>query len=57
MLLDDYEVLIGIEHLSRIETATSISFDCETLQLHPEQGKLRLLQLGSTVRKLSLIHI
>ena len=54
-MFDDYEVLIGIEHLSRIETATSISFDCETLQLHPEQGKLRLLQLGSTVRKLVVV--
>ena len=49
--IDDYTTYIGLEHLDKISTATSICFDCETLQLRPEMGKLRLLQLGSTARR------
>ena len=48
---DFYTTYIGLEHLDKINTATSICFDCETLQLRPEAGKLRLLQLGSTARR------
>ena len=46
-----YSVLHGVEHLHKLTTCTSICFDTETLQLKPESGKLRLLQLGSTARK------
>ena len=45
-----YKIFHGIQHLDKIETAASVCFDVETLQLQPEQGKLRLLQLGSGVR-------
>ena len=41
-------VLLGIEHLKTLATATTICFDTETLQLQPERNKLRLIQLGST---------
>ncbi len=53
--MTDYTTYIGIEHLERLNTATSICFDCETLQLKPEIGKLRLLQLGSTARKVVVV--
>ena len=43
----DYSVYYGISELKRLRTAHSIAFDTETLQLQPEEGKLRLLQLGS----------
>ena len=49
--MSDYTVHFGIEHLKKLTTCTSICFDTETLQLKPESGKLRLLQLGSTARK------
>ena len=49
--MSDYSVLHGVEHLHKLTTCTSICFDTETLQLKPESGKLRLLQLGSTARK------
>ena len=49
--MSDYSVLHGVEHLHKLTTSTSICFDTETLQLQPESGKLRLLQLGSTARK------
>ena len=49
--MSDYSVLHGVEHLHKLATCTSICFDTETLQLKPESGKLRLLQLGSTARK------
>jgi len=45
-----YKIFHGIQHLDKIETATSVCFDTETLQLQPERGKLRLLQLGSGAR-------
>ena len=44
------QVFHGIQHLDKIETAASVCFDVETLQLQPERGKLRLLQLGSGAR-------
>ena len=44
------QVFQGIEHLSKISTAQSLCFDTETLQLQPERGRLRLLQLGARDR-------
>ena len=44
------QVFQGIEHLSKLNTATSLCFDTETLQLQPERGRLRLLQLGARDR-------
>ena len=43
----EYSVYYGISELKRLRTAHSLAFDTETLQLQPEEGKLRLLQLGS----------
>ena len=43
----EYSVYYGISELKRLHTAHSIAFDTETLQLQPEEGKLRLIQLGS----------
>jgi len=40
-------VYYGISELKRLQTAHSLAFDTETLQLQPEEGKLRLIQLGS----------
>tara|TARA_R100000781_G_scaffold39631_3_gene27557 strand:- start:157 stop:2106 length:1950 start_codon:yes stop_codon:yes gene_type:complete len=48
---NNYTVYYGIEHLNHVYTSTSIAFDTETLQLQPEQGKLRLLQLGCYASK------
>lgn len=48
--IGDVKVYIGFEHLDKVQTAGSICFDTETLQLQPERNKLRLLQLGSDVR-------
>ena len=42
----EYSVYYGISELKRLRTAHSIAFDTETLQLQPEEGKLRLIQLG-----------
>ena len=46
----NYQVFEGIEHLDKVRNASSICFDTETLQLQPERGKLRLLQLGARDR-------
>jgi len=46
-----YSVFYGIDNLFRLNTAISLAFDTETLQLQPEKGKLRLLQLGCFVSK------
>ena len=43
----EYSVYYGISELKRLQTAHSIAFDTETLQIQPEEGKLRLIQLGS----------
>ncbi len=51
----DYKYYFGIRHLAKVNTSTSIAFDCETLQLKPEMGKLRLLQLGSTARRIVVV--
>ena len=53
--MPDYQTFIGFEHLEKLFTATSLSFDVETLQLQPEYGKMRLLQLGSAVRKIVVV--
>ncbi len=45
-----YQTFHGIEHLDKVRNAASICFDTETLQLQPERGKLRLLQLGARDR-------
>ena len=53
--MPDYQTFIGFEHLEKLFTATSLSFDVETLQLQPEYGKMRLLQLGSAARKIVVV--
>jgi len=53
--MSDYNVLFGIQHLDRISTSISIAFDTETLQLQPEVGKLRLLQLGCEATRTIII--
>ena len=53
--MPNYTVKQGVEHLHLLTTCTSICFDTETLQLKPESGKLRLLQLGSTARKVIVL--
>ena len=42
----EYSVYYGISELKRLRTAHSIAFDTETLQLQPEEGKLRLFSWG-----------
>ena len=49
--MSEYKVLFGVENLGAISSAVSIAFDTETLQLQPEIGKLRLIQLGCITRK------
>lgn len=41
-------VLFGVEHLSKVESATTIAFDSETTGLQPVVGGLRLLQIGAS---------
>ena len=53
--MSDYKVYYGIRNLAKVNTCTSIAFDCETLQLKPELGKLRLLQLGSRARRIVVV--
>ena len=51
-----YSVFYGIKELHRLHAASSLAFDTETLQLQPEKGKLRLIQLGSyTLRTIVVI--
>ena len=57
MSSSDYSVLHGVEHLHKLVTSTSICFDTETLQLKPESGKLRLLQLGAARKTIVLIDL
>ena len=47
--MTNFKIYYGIEYLYKLNTATGIAFDTETLQLQPEIGKLRLIQLGSLV--------
>ena len=49
--MTNYTVYYGIENLRRLNTCISIALDTETLQLQPEKGKLRLIQLGCQVQK------
>ena len=49
--VESYSVYTGISELKRIRTSTSIAFDTETLQIQPEKGKLRLIQLGCNLTK------
>ena len=53
--MTDYSIYIGFEHLHRLHTCASLSFDVETLQLQPEYGKLRLIQFGCTARKMIVV--
>jgi DNA polymerase I-like protein with 3'-5' exonuclease and polymerase domains len=53
--MTDYTTYLGFEHIEKLNTATSICFDCETTGLQPEVGGLRLLQLGSTARKILVV--
>ena len=47
--MTNFKIYYGIEYLHKLNTSISIAFDTETLQLQPELGKLRLIQLGSLV--------
>ncbi|MEK9986389.1 MAG: hypothetical protein VW879_16750, partial [Opitutae bacterium] len=49
--MSDYKVLFGVDHLDTLSSSTCIAFDSETLQLQPEIGKLRLIQLGCSKAK------
>jgi ribonuclease D len=49
--MSEYKVLFGVEHLGALASSTCIAFDTETLQLQPEVGKLRLIQLGCSDTK------
>ena len=53
--MTDYKTYLGFEHLEKLNTATSLCFDVETTGLQPEVGGLRLLQLGSTARKIVVV--
>jgi DNA polymerase I len=44
--MSEFNVLFGVENLKVLADSTTIAFDTETLQLQPEVGKLRLIQLG-----------
>ena len=49
--MSEYKVLFGVAHLGALASSTCIAFDTETLQLQPEVGKLRLIQLGCSDAK------
>lgn len=49
--MSEFTVLQGVEHLSKIDTCIELAFDCETTQLQPVRGGLRLLQLGCNARQ------
>ena len=53
--MSDYKHLFGVEHLKEISTSVSLAFDTETLQLQPEVGKLRLIQLGCESRRIIVV--
>lgn len=53
--MTNYKIYYGIEELHRLNTCVNIAFDTETLQLQPEKGKLRLIQLGCKVRECIVI--
>ena len=49
--MTNFKIYTGIEELHRLNTSISIALDTETLQLQPEKGKLRLIQLGCLVTR------
>ena len=53
--MSEYSVLFGVENLGALFSSDCIAFDTETLQLQPEIGKLRLIQLGCSVTKTIVI--
>ena len=53
--MTDYTTYLGFQYLEKLNTATSLSFDCETTGLKPEVGGLRLLQFGSAARKIVVV--
>ena len=53
--MSDYKVYYGIENLHLLDTCITIAFDTETLQLQPEKGKLRLLQIGCKERNTIIV--
>ena len=53
--MSDYKVYYGIENLHLLDTCITIAFATETLQLQPEKGKLRLLQIGCKERNTIIV--
>ncbi len=53
--MTDYTTYLGFQYLEKLNTAASLSFDCETTGLKPEVGGLRLLQFGSAARKIVVV--
>jgi DNA polymerase-1 len=53
--MSDYKVVFGLQHLSELQDSHEIAFDTETLQLQPEYGKLRLIQIGCREKKLIVV--
>ena len=50
-----FQVFYGIENLHRLDTCVEVAFDCETTQLQPVLGGLRLLQLGCMAREVIVL--
>ena len=48
-------IYFGIEHLEELEHSISICFDVETLDLQPQKGKLRLIQLACNVNQIVVV--
>ena len=53
--MTDYTTYLGFQHLEKLYTASSLSFDCETTGLKPQVGGLRLLQFASAARKIVVV--
>ena len=53
--MSDYNLLFGVENLDVFDGSGTIAFDTETLQLQPEVGKLRLIQLGCPSKETILV--
>ncbi|MFZ9095533.1 MAG: DNA polymerase [bacterium] len=53
--MSDYKVRFGLEHLADLQDSPQLAFDTETLQLNPEPGKLRLIQVGCKEKKLIVV--
>ena len=50
-----FNTYFGIKELHRLNTSITVGFDTETLQLQPEKGKLRLIQLGCLVSETIIV--